>query len=124
MVAAKVEIVTKSYKDDSTAVSWTCDGSPTYNIVPAEKVDRELILFYISQKILLNFWKMLASKEFLKNTVSFFLYQFISGHTKLMLFQPRKTKKVRKPNQQKKQLFPQLLIIQLLHGQKTSRFNG
>lgn len=40
MVAAKVEIVTKSYKDDSTAVSWTCDGSPTYNIVPAEKVDR------------------------------------------------------------------------------------
>ena len=40
MVAAKVEIVTKSYKDDSTAVSWSCDGSPTYNIVPAEKVDR------------------------------------------------------------------------------------
>lgn len=40
MVAAKVEIVTKSYKEDSTAVSWTCDGSPTYNIVSAEKVDR------------------------------------------------------------------------------------
>lgn len=40
MVAAKVEIITKSYQQDSTAVSWTCDGSPTYNIVPAEKVDR------------------------------------------------------------------------------------
>lgn len=37
MVAAKVEIVTKSYQDNSSAVSWTCDGSPTYNIAPAEK---------------------------------------------------------------------------------------
>jgi molecular chaperone HtpG len=37
MVSAKVEIVTKSYKDNSSAVSWTCDGSPTYNIAPTEK---------------------------------------------------------------------------------------
>ncbi len=37
MVAAKVEIVTKSYQDNSSAVSWTCDGSPTYNIAPTEK---------------------------------------------------------------------------------------
>ncbi|HET6989712.1 MAG TPA: ATP-binding protein, partial [Bacteroidia bacterium] len=37
MVSAKVEIITKSYKDNSSAVSWTCDGSPTYNIAPTEK---------------------------------------------------------------------------------------
>lgn len=37
MVSSKVEIITKSYKDDSSAVSWTCDGSPTYNIAPTEK---------------------------------------------------------------------------------------
>lgn len=58
MVAAKVEIVTKSYKDDSTAVSWTCDGSPTYNIVPAEKVDRGTdIILHIAED----------SLEFLEN---------------------------------------------------------
>ncbi|CAN5273699.1 molecular chaperone HtpG [soil metagenome] len=37
MVAAKVEIITKSYKDDSSAVKWECDGSPQYLISPAEK---------------------------------------------------------------------------------------
>ncbi len=36
MVASKVEIITKSYKDEP-AVHWTCDGSPNYTIEPAEK---------------------------------------------------------------------------------------
>ncbi|BAO55949.1 chaperone protein HtpG [Nonlabens marinus S1-08] len=36
MVADKVEIITKSYKDEP-AVHWTCDGSPNYTIEPAEK---------------------------------------------------------------------------------------
>ena len=30
MVAEKVEIITKSYKKDQTAVYWSCDGSPEY----------------------------------------------------------------------------------------------
>lgn len=37
MVASKVELVTKSYKEDSSAVKWTCDGSPTYLLEPTEK---------------------------------------------------------------------------------------
>ncbi len=40
MVSKQVEILTKSYRDDSQAVRWTCDGSPAYEITEAEKEDR------------------------------------------------------------------------------------
>ena len=40
MVADKVDIITKSYKDDAQAVKWSCDGSPEYEIEPAERADR------------------------------------------------------------------------------------
>ena len=45
MVARKVEIITKSYKD-APAVKWECDGSPEFTISPAEKDVRgtEIIL--------------------------------------------------------------------------------
>lgn len=45
MVANKVEIITKSFKDEP-AVHWTCDGSPNYTLEPATKVDygTEIIL--------------------------------------------------------------------------------
>ena len=37
MVSKKVEIVTKSYKEGSKAVKWSCDGSPAYEIDDAER---------------------------------------------------------------------------------------
>ncbi len=40
MVSDKVEIVTKSYQEDATAVRWTCDGSPEFTIEDAKKEDR------------------------------------------------------------------------------------
>lgn len=45
MVASKVEIITKSYKDEPAA-HWTCDGSPEFTLVPHDKTDRgtEIIL--------------------------------------------------------------------------------
>ncbi len=45
MVADKVEIITKSYKD-APAAHWTCDGSPTFTLEEADKKDRgtEIIL--------------------------------------------------------------------------------
>jgi molecular chaperone HtpG len=45
MVASKVEIITKSYKDEPAA-HWTCDGSPEFSLEPADKTDRgtEIIL--------------------------------------------------------------------------------
>jgi len=45
MVAEKVEIITKSFKDEPAA-HWTCDGSPEFTLVPHDKTDRgsEIIL--------------------------------------------------------------------------------
>jgi len=45
MVAEKVEIITKSFKDEPAA-HWTCDGSPEFTLEPAEKTSRgtEIIL--------------------------------------------------------------------------------
>ena len=45
MVAEKVEIITKSYKDEPAA-HWTCDGSPEFTLVPSDKTERgtEIIL--------------------------------------------------------------------------------
>lgn len=45
MVADKVEIITKSYKDEPAA-HWTCDGSPEYTLSEHDKSDRgtEIIL--------------------------------------------------------------------------------
>ncbi len=45
MVAEKVEIITKSYKDEPAA-HWTCDGSPEFTLEPHDKTDRgtEIIL--------------------------------------------------------------------------------
>ncbi|MBR4239759.1 MAG: molecular chaperone HtpG [Prevotella sp.] len=40
MVSEKVEIVTRSYKEDAKAVRWTCDGSPEFTIEDAERDDR------------------------------------------------------------------------------------
>lgn len=47
MVAQKVEIITKSYKEDAQAVKWTCDGSPEFTIENIEKNDRgtDIILY-------------------------------------------------------------------------------
>ena len=45
MVADKVEIITKSFKDESAA-HWICDGSPEYSLKKADKKERgtEIIL--------------------------------------------------------------------------------
>ena len=47
MVSKKVEIVTKSYKECSKAVKWSCDGSPEFEITDAERENRgtDIILY-------------------------------------------------------------------------------
>ena len=47
MVSKKVEIITKSYKEGSKAVKWSCDGSPAYEIDDAEREQRgsDIILY-------------------------------------------------------------------------------
>lgn len=47
MVSKKVEIITKSYKEGSKAVKWSCDGSPEYTLEDAKKEDRgsDIVLY-------------------------------------------------------------------------------
>ena len=40
MVSERVDIITRSYKDGSKAVKWSCDGSPEYEITETEKEGR------------------------------------------------------------------------------------
>lgn len=40
MVAKKVDIITKSYKEGAQAVKWSCDGSPAFSIEEVEKDGR------------------------------------------------------------------------------------
>lgn len=48
MVSSKVEIITKSYKEGSQAIKWSCDGSPEFTIKEVEKEQRGTdIIMYI-----------------------------------------------------------------------------
>ena len=40
MVSSKVEILTLSYQEGAKAVSWSCDGTPAFEIDDAEKAER------------------------------------------------------------------------------------
>ncbi len=58
MVADKVEIITKSFKDEPAA-HWTCDGSPEFTLESSEKTERGTeIILHISED----------STEFLEET--------------------------------------------------------
>jgi molecular chaperone HtpG len=56
MVSEKVEVITKSYKENAQAVRWECDGSPEFILEPVEKKLRGTdIILHINEE----------SKEFL-----------------------------------------------------------
>ena len=51
MVSKKVEIRTRSYKEDAQAVMWSCDGSPAYEMTDIEKNERGTdIVLYIDDE--------------------------------------------------------------------------
>lgn len=47
MVSKKVEIISKSHKEGSKAVKWSCDGSPEFTMIETDKEDRgtDIILY-------------------------------------------------------------------------------
>jgi len=47
MVSKKVEIITKSFREDAKAVKWSCDGSPEFTLEEADKEDRgtDIVLY-------------------------------------------------------------------------------
>ena len=71
MVAEKVEIITKSFKDEP-AVHWICDGSPEYSLEEIDKTDRGTeIILHIDED----------SKEFLKDSR---IQELLSKYNKFM----------------------------------------
>jgi molecular chaperone HtpG len=51
MVSEKVEIITKSFRDDAKGVRWECDGSPEYIIEETEKAERGTdVVLYINDE--------------------------------------------------------------------------
>ncbi|MDR2147114.1 MAG: molecular chaperone HtpG [Tannerella sp.] len=68
MVAKKVEIITKSYREGATAVKWSCEGTPEYEMTETEKEGRGTdIIIHIDDE----------NKEFLeKNKVSELLNKY------------------------------------------------
>lgn len=51
MVSERVEIITKSFREDATAVRWECDGSPEYVIENADKAERGTdIILHINEE--------------------------------------------------------------------------
>jgi len=57
MVSDRVEVVTKSWQDDATAVKWSCDGSPEFSIEEVKKDGRGTdVILYLDKD----------SKEFLE----------------------------------------------------------
>lgn len=47
MVSKKVEIITRSYREDAKPVKWSCDGSPEFEISETDKADRgtDIVLY-------------------------------------------------------------------------------
>jgi molecular chaperone HtpG len=57
MVSNKVEVFSKSYKEDAVAVRWECDGSPEFTLEDTEKAERGTsIVMHLNEE----------SKEFLE----------------------------------------------------------
>ena len=56
MVASKVEMLTRSYKEDVEAVRWTCEGNPEFTLEPVEKEGRgtDIILHFADDSLEFN----------------------------------------------------------------------
>lgn len=79
MVSKKVEIITKSHKEGSDAVKWSCDGTPEYTISPASRDDRGTdIILYIDDENQ-NFLEQNEVEKLLKKYCRFLPVSIIFG---------------------------------------------
>ena len=82
MVSKKVEIVTKSFKEDAKAVKWSCDGSPEFTLEETEKADRGTdIILYIDDDCK-EFLEEARISSLLKKYCSFLPVQVAFGKKK------------------------------------------
>jgi molecular chaperone HtpG len=84
MVASKVEIITKSYKEEPAA-HWICDGSPEFTLQPHDKTERgsEIILHIAEDS--LEFLEEFKIRELLKKYNKFMPVPIKFGTKKVTL---------------------------------------
>lgn len=82
MVSKKVEIITRSYKEGSKAIKWSCDGTPEFTIEESDKTERGTdIVLYIDDE----------NKEFLEeNKISELLNKYCKFLTIPVVFGKKK----------------------------------
>ncbi|MBD8388389.1 molecular chaperone HtpG [Dysgonomonas sp. BGC7] len=79
MVSKKVEIITKSFKEGSEAVKWSCDGSPEYSLEPTTKEERGTdIILYIDEENK-NFLEKVEIEKLLKKYCRFLPVPIVFG---------------------------------------------
>lgn len=98
MVASKVEIITKSFKDEPAA-HWTCDGSPEFTLVVHDKTDRgtEIILHIAEDS--LEFLEDFKIRELLKKYNKFMPVPIKFGTKKETLPKPEDAPEEYKPEE-------------------------
>ena len=96
MVAEKVEIITKSYLNDSAA-HWTCDGSPEYKLKKSSKKERGTeIILHVSEDST-EFLEESRIRELLDKYNKFMPYPIKFGTKEEALPLPKNAKKDAKP---------------------------
>lgn len=91
MVSSSVEIVTKSFKEGSSAVKWTCDGSSTYTIEDAERSEEGTdIILYINDDEMLDEMRL---KSILKKYCLFLPHPIFFGDERINNEEPLWMKK-------------------------------
>ncbi|MCL1464465.1 molecular chaperone HtpG [Argonema galeatum] len=71
MVAQKVEIDTLSYKEESQAVHWSCDGSPTFVLEDSSRTDRGTTITLTLQEEELEYLEASRIRQLVKTYCDF-----------------------------------------------------
>jgi len=82
MVSKQVDIVTKSFREGSEAVKWSCDGSPEYTIDTIEKAERGTDIVLHIDDDNLDFLKESKVSELLNKYCKFLPVPIIFGKKK------------------------------------------
>ena len=96
MVAEKVEIITKTYLDDSAA-HWICDGSPEYELKKSSKKERGTEIILHVSKDSTEFLEESRIRELLNKYNKFMPYPIKFGTKEETLPLPKNAKKDAKP---------------------------
>ncbi len=82
MVSEKVEVISRSWRENEPAVKWTCDGSPEYSIEESSRSERGTDVILYIEKESKEFLDESRIEGLLKKYCSFLPVPVIFGHIK------------------------------------------